>query len=150
MVMEIVVFCLFITKENEHYIDYTPNDTILGVFRVNFDTELVESSENTNEYKLRMLRENHHGNQKAGRELYSVLAIWHYSSMGSLSGPTEKLQISQILMPVEKTSTILQHYIWGSHILMSHFAIGYLRKDNKRPFLSDRLHHSSWLMISIT
>lgn len=104
------------------------NDTFLGVFRVNFDTELVESSENTNEYKLRMLRENHHGNQKAGRELYSVLAIWHYSNMSSLSGPTEKLQNSQILMPVEKMSTMLQHFIWGSHILMSLFAIGYLRK----------------------
>lgn len=38
----------------------------------------------TTEYKLRMLRENRHGNQKAGWELYSVLAIWHYASTASL------------------------------------------------------------------
>lgn len=67
----------------------------------------------TTEYKLRMLRENHHGNQKTGWELYSVLAIWHYASTASLSGQTEKLQISQILMPVEKMSTLLQSYMWG-------------------------------------
>ncbi len=120
MVMENVVFCLFITKENEHYIGYTPKRHNFLLFHVNFDTELVESPESTTEYKLRMLRENHHGNQKAGRELYSVLAIWHYSSMASLSGQTAKLQISQILMPVEKMSTMSQRYIWGSHILMAY------------------------------
>lgn len=59
----------------------------------------------TTEYKLRMLRENHHGNQRAGWELYSVLAIWHDASTASLTGQIEAPNFSDPDACVENVNT---------------------------------------------